>query len=198
MLLFLAMCGDDDEKRDKLELIYRKHRDRIYYWAYRLIKDTYKAEDITHNVFLSLTKDENLDRIKDVDDPDTFSFLSVITRNAAINEYRKDKRERVTSFLDISDSLAPGKNDEALDKVLDDMCLAELLQGLRKISERYADVLIMKYVDQRDDKEIAAILQISEDNVRKRLQRGKSKLRRYCEEIQRVRLQNGNGIETDG
>ena len=176
---YLSMCNDKD-RQDKLELLYRKYRDRIYYWAFRLVKDKYKAEDVTHNVFLNLTKDGNLDRIKNIDDPETISFLSVITRNAAINEYRKSKQECMISITELNEHILLGRPDKELDRVLDDMCLSELISGVRKISSRYADVLIMKYVKQCEDKEIAAILQISEDNVRKRLQRGKSQLRKHC------------------
>ena len=57
-----------------------------------------------------------------------------------------------------------------------------LMESLLLLSSRYREVLLLHYVEGYQGKEIAQMLGISESAVRKRLERGRGKLRDLLEE----------------
>jgi RNA polymerase sigma-70 factor (ECF subfamily) len=56
-------------------------------------------------------------------------------------------------------------------------------QALEQLPEKYKDIVFLKYVEQKNNDEIAEILGISEDNVRQRLSRAIKKLKQLLNNI---------------
>ena len=71
-------------------------------------------------------------------------------------------------------------NDFAIDKDT----YADLVREIRALSDPYRIVLTLKYVNDMTDKEIAALLDLSEKTVSVRLSRGRQKLRKALEEAE--------------
>jgi len=57
----------------------------------------------------------------------------------------------------------------------------EMARLLAKINHGYADILALKYTYEYTNDEIASMLSISEENVRKRLERAKKALKKIIE-----------------
>lgn len=167
----------DNEHRKKLEKIYLDYRNKMYYWAVSIVKDQFIAEDIVHNVILSLSRKGVLDRVDEIGDTGTNAYLATITRNTAYNWYNREKREKslLESLTAICGASEASHND--IDDLVEKMNMEDIIACIKKISDAEVNILTLRYVDQLSNKEIAEELKISEPAVRKRIERAKLKLR---------------------
>lgn len=166
--LYLAMIDDENEK-SLFESLYLKYRNLMYQIANRILNDTYLAEDAVHQAFLNVIPHLSKMSLDESDSAKTKGFIIVITRNAAIDIYRK-KHDCVSieklgnSIYDTSPSVEAH---------------IEYLEAMRKINElpsKYKDVLLLKFVYGCDNKEIQSILKIKEATIWKRIQRARELL----------------------
>lgn len=64
---------------------------------------------------------------------------------------------------------------------LEESSAKDLLATMNRLPVHYAAVLLLKYSQGYDDAEIAGLLNITEENVRQRLCRGKKKLKKLMD-----------------
>ncbi len=169
MLLFYLEMINTQEDKDKFELLYETYRKRLFYVANQIIKDSFLAEDAVHHTFLTVL--EKFDKIDEVHSHKTFSFLVVIVRNYSINLYNKRKRHPLipldeNTYADDNDLLAATEEADAVTRAI------FMLPDLSR------DILTLKYVHEFTNREIAAMLGITEVTVRKRLERAKKLLKK--------------------
>lgn len=167
MLAPLLLLVDTEEDRDKLTFLYQNYKQTMYYVAYQILKHEANAEDAVHNAFVRII--QHLDKIDISDSKRTKAFLVVITEHIAIDHYRKNKRESWISYEDVAVYIAENFHvDEQLD---------EMTEAIIELPVIYSTVLRLKYAQGYTNSEIADILGITEVNVRKRISRGKAKLK---------------------
>ncbi len=142
----------------------------MFYIANQILRDTYLAEDAVHQAFIKVIK--NLDKIEDISSARTRSFISTITKNCAFDEYKKQKSQLSVPIEDMEEVLFD-KEDFASDNDL-----AKIIHGMAAI---YRDVLVLMYHQGFTVKEIAKILNIQENAVKKRLDRGRRMLAEQLE-----------------
>ena len=171
MLLFIATIADD-EVRSKLETIYNRHSKAMFNHAYVILKNTSDAEDAVQEAFIRLYK--NVNKIKDANSIETRRFAIIISRNCAIDLYRKKKRLKEAEF----------NEEELLASTLDfDIEVKnQLTKSILTLQPRYRDALLLRYVHGLDYADLARCMNISYDNARKLLQRAKDKLETICKE----------------
>ena len=168
--MFFSNDNQRNEDKRKFATIYETYRHLMLKIANDILNDTFLAEDAVHDAFLKISK--NMHHINDVESIHTKYYIITITKNAAIDIYRKRTRlhkessfdeltfQNITSFTEQSDS-----NKDII----------ELLQHL---PNTYQDVFILKYAHNLNNEEISKILQIPQVTVRQRLLRGKSILKK--------------------
>ena len=169
--MILFMLVDTDEKRDKLEALIHRYENLMFYVINDIINDKYLSEDILQEVLIKIAK--NIDRVdNDITSNSAKSFILTIARNTAFDYYRKNDILRSKECLvETFDEEAFYDFDEKIiSKLESEDRIKEVTKGLK---EKYRDVLILKYVHDYNEAEIAKILNITKDNVRKRLSRGK-------------------------
>ncbi len=174
MLIYLAMI-DNEEDKSKFERLYLKYRQVMFYAAKDILHDTYLAEDAVHKAFIRIL--HHLDNIHEPDSHKTKSFVVIITRNIAIDMYRKSKKENFISFDEYEygpPELAVSDENIGADN--------EVLAAIISLPYIYASVLLLKYSQGYSDSEIAKILSIKKDNVRQRTARAKVKLKHALQE----------------
>ena len=164
MLIYLSFIDEPDDKR-KFEEIYSSYKQTMFYAANRILKDNYTAEDAVHQAFIRII--DHLDKIEDVKSQRTRAFLVVIVEHIAIDIYRKRKKENWLSYDEMDIYIA---NDFEIS--FDN----EIVGAIATLPLNYSTVLRLKYSQGYTDVEISRILDISEDNVRQRISRGKKKL----------------------
>lgn len=170
MLIYLALIDSDSDK-DKFEQVYRTYKGLMLSCAYKILRDTSLAEDAVHTAFLRILN--NLDKLGEVDDPRTKGFVVIVAENVAKTMYAKQHRMKVVS---LEDSLeAPASVEEQSEAKL----TAELLsRKIAALPEKYREVMLLRFLHNLSDKEVAASLGISSSAVRKRIERAREKLRR--------------------
>lgn len=117
-------------------------------------------------------------KIDEVDSPRTKAFIVIIVERIAIDFYRKRKREKVS---DIEEEY---KNREVNFSIEDKVCESNLTIALAKLNESYFQVLSLKFQYGFSNKEIANVLNLGEENVYKRIQRARKKLKEILEEME--------------
>ena len=110
-----------------------------------------------------------------MDCPKTKSFVVIIVKNIAINLYNSRKRRAVLS-LDEMEGWTGGAAPSPQQSVEDQEGALALAALLERMPEGYRSVLLLKYDNGYSTGEIADMLGLTEENVKKRIQRARKKL----------------------
>ena len=166
MLIYLSMIELEEDK-NKFEQLYTTYKQTMFYVANRILKDEYLSEDVVHQAFLRII--DNLSKIDKIDCHKTKGFIVIIVENIAIDFYRKRKRENNISFDKIEIYIEDIK-------AKDNFILSDIEEAILKLPINYSTVLRLKYSQGYSNKEVAQILNISEENVRQRISRARKRL----------------------
>lgn len=167
MLTLYLSTIEVPEQKLKFEQLYHRYKNLIFYIAKHILADDFLAEDAVHETFLRILK--NLDKIDDADCHKAKSFIVIVAENIAIDIYRKHKRT-ATASLDMLEfrPAYPCFGPELLENSVE--------IAIDALPASYAAALKMKYLLDLDYPEMARILNISEENARQRVVRGKKRL----------------------
>lgn len=143
--------------------------------AYEILRDTGLAEDAVHNAFIRIL--QNIAKLDDVESPRTKSFVVIVAENVAKTMYAKNMRQNVVPLDETYQS--PVSIAEAAESRISAEYVA---QKIAELPEQYSRVMMLKYLNQLTNREIASALKISEAAVRKRLERARRELSRLLEE----------------
>jgi RNA polymerase sigma-70 factor, ECF subfamily len=163
----LVLEAQRDSK--KFSRLYIKYKDDVYkYVFFRVDRDKYVAEDIAQEVFYSAFK--HLDGFR-AGGASYLTYLRRIAHNRVVNYYRTKKLlhldETIKSCLEVGNGC-----DEVAARDLSWYAMA-------KLSETEKEIITMKYGERMLVKEIADILQRSDNSVKLHLSRARKKLRRF-------------------
>ena len=149
---------------DKAEFsrLAQLYMDTVYRIARSGSRNESDAEDITQNTFLKLLQRRNLFK----DDKHARRWLIRVAVNEGNMLWRKRKHE---DCLEATEEIAIP--DDFTDKD------EELIQALIHLPVGYRQVVHLYYFEDYSTKEIAKLLNISDDTVRTRLTRARRKLR---------------------
>ncbi|MEK7615651.1 MAG: RNA polymerase sigma factor [Patescibacteria group bacterium] len=155
------------------EKIYDDFAPKIFKFCYFRVSSKEEAEDIASLVFIRAW--DHIAVGKEV--TNVQGFLYRIANNLVIDFYRKNKDKRE---LSIDDPVNPIDVPDKADFVeqLDQRMLVQEIQGkLERLQDNYRDVIVMKYINDLSIKEIAEVLETSENNISVRLHRAIEKLK---------------------
>ncbi len=152
---------------DIIYALYRLYEQPMYFEAYKILHDEYLAEDAVHEAFLKLIR--NRKKIIDPVSPSVKSYAYKTLRSAALDLYRKQKKQR-ENMLELDEAMENTLTDEDLPPDLPISLLSEL-------PPKYASVMRCLFFDGLSIKETSAVLNISEELVRKRCERARKLLK---------------------
>lgn len=168
MLMYLSMIETPDDKV-KFERIYNRYRNLMYHVAYKVLSNHYDAEDAVHQAFVAIIR--HLEKIGDIDNPETRSFIVLITERKAIDLIRTSHSEKVIPLNeDLIGIEIPAPGDHGL------------ADALAKLPAHYREVLLLRFDNGYSAKELAQMLGMTESGVRKLIGRAKNALGRMLEE----------------
>lgn len=136
------------------ELILR-YQQKLFYYVNRLINHPDEAEDIVQDVFLKVYKN-----LHGYDSRLKFSsWIYRIAHNEAVNWLRKHtkyKKESIEQSEYLENVLSDGKNiaEELELKV----SLEQAQQVISQLPDKYREVMILKFIEERSYEEISDIL----------------------------------------
>jgi RNA polymerase sigma-70 factor (ECF subfamily) len=168
------------ETRQHLSDLFAAHHRRVLLAAYRITGSMADAEDVAQSVFLRLA-----DSGGELAMSNEGSYLYRAAINGALDLLRKRAAAKSES-LDAAGDVAwqgAGSRPEA------EFSSRELMVWLRKalgeLSPRAAEMFTLRYVEELDNREIAAMMQTSQAVVAVTLHQARSRLKKQLQEIER-------------
>lgn len=165
----LLLCGSGNQ-RAQLE-VYNRYYKAMYNTAYRIVKDSYNAEDIMQESFL--TAFSKLNTLKEAQ---VFgAWLKRIVVNNSIADYNKKAKENTIALDDVIYKI---EDDNGLDEEdLGSIKIKEILEQLKTLKPNYSIGLTLHLIEGYDYEEISGIMNISYANCRTLISRAKESLR---------------------
>ncbi len=166
--------------REEFGEIVRRYQNMVSAVTFSVSGNLQQSEDLAQETFVAAWLN-----LKELRDPQKLpAWLCGIARNLSHNWRRKTETERLAKCPTSLEELPEKTTYPDLGIRLQREEQAALLWAtLEKIPETYREPLVMFYRQEQSVSEIAAALEISEDNVRQRLVRGRSYL---TEEVQNL------------
>lgn len=169
----MILAIDDDDDRAFITELYLSYRNLMYRIALGIVGDHQDAEDM---VALAVTEMiEHIDVLRRVHHLRMRSYLASMVRNDAIDFMRRRRRYTLLSADETGLDDAPDDADID-DGILLRAEIEDLENGIARLPRREQILLLMKYVDEKTDKQIAQILHIGQGSVRVYLSRAKRHL----------------------
>ena len=162
---------ESKEDYEFVETLFNQYADIMYKSALYVLRVRILAEEAVQHAFLRIV--QYLDRVKQIPPEDLKSYLAAISRNAACDLYRAEKKE---ASISSSAHLSPETKDP-LKVLIEQYDEKELINQMKMLDEKYASVLILKYVYGMENWEIAFRLHISNAALHKRVTRAKRMLK---------------------
>ncbi len=157
----IARIAEGDKRA--FEQLFTAYGERVFRYAYRLISDQTKAEEVTNDVMLEVWKTAaKFERRSKVS-----TWILGITRHLALNAVRRKQLDTV-DVDDAPEIAAPEDNTSARDH--DHQVLQKTLrEALSKLSPEHRDVVELTFFHGCSYAEIAEIVQCPENTVKTRM-----------------------------
>ena len=157
--------------------LYRLYQKELYLYLYSLCGDRHLAEDLLHETFLKalLALPDGHTNMR--------AWLYMVALNLFYNQQKKKARE---ILMEEQGYLPEQKTDEdMLEKILEEENRRRLYQAVRRLEIKKREIIQMQYFGEMSQKEIAAVLHITPENVRVLAYRAKKELKKDLEELKR-------------
>lgn len=164
---WLKRLAEDDE--EAFSALYAHFWERLFAIAFHRLDDRAEAEDVVHDVFMSLWAHRHCREIADID-----RYLAVAVKYAVLSRLRnRRKRSSILQGLGIS-MTAASQPEERLDQKL----LLERLQGeVERLPERCQLIFRYSREEGMPVRDIAEILNLSPRTVEHQLSKALRRLR---------------------
>lgn len=155
-----------------LTLVYEKYHRELYLYIYSLSRNHHIAEDLTQETFLKalLSLPEEHGNIQ--------AWLYMVARNLFFN-YREKASRNVSLEEEMKRS---DEEKDLLANMIENERKLQLYQALKKLDMKKREILLLQYFGDLSQKEIAAVLHITPENVRVLAYRAKKELKKYMEQ----------------
>ncbi len=151
--------------------LYEKYFDRIYYFILRQTDDEETAGDLSSQTFVNVLN--NLSRYQFRGLPFS-AWLYKIASNEVNKFYRKNKGKKIYSIEEVKVREIIERGNEDYDEEI----IQRLLGYLKDLPADMLQVLELRFFEDKDFKEIAFILDMTESGAKMRTYRALDKLRR--------------------
>lgn len=159
---------------DALGILYDRHAGLVYGIALKALKNAQAAEDLTQDIFLSLTKSNAYNPKRGA----LRTYLAVLARSRSIDRLRaKGARAKATEKLKRSRP-TPQTRNQPLEQASQQETHTAVQTALSQLSEEERQILQMMYFEGRTQAAIAQQMNIPLGTVKTRSRRGLIKLRK--------------------
>lgn len=158
-----------ERQTDLFEILYDRYRSKVYDKVYSFIKDRQKSEEFTNDILSKV-----YEKIPGYKGNSAFSsWVYSITYNYCIDYLRFQKKLHYPEW-NINNEIPeiPDESEEDLSSVTYD----NLLKIMEMIHPEEKALILMKYQDDLSLRQIASTLRISEDAVKMRLKRARTRI----------------------
>lgn len=158
--------------KELLNILYSRYSREIYLYLYSLSGDAALSEDLLQETFLKalLSLSDSHTNVR--------AWLYVVARNLYFNTFKKEKGKVSLEEMQRKDD--EGENT-LFDEIMQDESRRILYEAINSLEPKKREVLQMQYFGNLSQKEIAAILHITPENVRVLSYRARRELKSYLE-----------------
>ena len=185
-MLEIIMSIENEEDRTFMETLYYDYSEKMYLTAMNVLNNHHDAQDCVHETIARIINENKIDTFRKAQNKNYLIKLIVIsTRNNAINLYNKNQRRNSYVFSttvydeesekwDIMD--IPDMENDVQKIIINEETCKIMHDLINKLDFVYRDVIVLMQMGYAYD-EIANILGITVEAVRKRYSRARVKLR---------------------
>ncbi len=154
-----------DPYQEKLSKAYDEYAEAIYRHCFFRGFPKERAEELVQDTFLKtwdyLRQGNSIENLR--------AFLYRVVNNLMVDEFRKKKEQSLDQMMEKGWNVDSGDDPE--DGLEQRFLIKEVLSVMDGLPEKERELLVMRYVDGLELKEIAEVLQISANNTSVRLNR---------------------------
>lgn len=174
------------KKQDKrrFEVFYKKYYKPLFTVAYRYVENTEAAEEIVHDVFITIWN--KADQLNIQSSMKSYLFRSIV--NSSLNHIKKDKMmfEKQSAYKIAQVQELENAEDETIEA--DEALLKGLEDALALLPEKCKQVMYLSRFGKLKQQDIADQMEISIKTVKNHLTYGFKKLREYLEKHQQLTI----------
>lgn len=165
----IALCKANNQQA-QLEL-YNRYYKAMYNTAFRIVNNSFEAEDIMQESFLTA-----FTKLNDLKDNAVFgAWLKRIVINNSIHQYKKQ-----TEHTPLDDVLYKIEDHQGITEDYDitNLKAQQVISALKRLKDNYRIALSLHLIEGYDYEEISSIMNISYANCRTMISRAKESLRK--------------------
>jgi RNA polymerase sigma-70 factor (ECF subfamily) len=163
-------------ERVSLEHVFTEHKERVFRAAYRVTGSVSDSEDVVQSVFLKLARRELTDMGDDIQNIGGYLHRAAVNAALDVIRMRRDAQNMPLEDAEISRPLELASRGEGEYSPLELRRWLRLAVG--KLGTRSAEMFVLRYVEGRDNSEIAKMLKTSRATVAVTLHRTRSLLKK--------------------
>jgi RNA polymerase sigma-70 factor, ECF subfamily len=167
-----------EASRPGLEQTFLEHKDLVFRAAYRITGNNGDAEDVLQTVFLRLLRQEAPSEIHNLP-----AYLHRAAVNASLDLLRRNKDARTVSLDDEPNqdvAVSAGTAGPALE------IRQWLRQALARLNPRWAEMFVLRFIEDYNNREIAGMMQTSPAVVAVVLHRTRAQLKKDFKKVTRT------------
>jgi RNA polymerase sigma-70 factor (ECF subfamily) len=171
--ILLERCKENNEKAQLT--LYNKYYKSMFNVSYRIVGDSYLAEDVMQESFLKA-----FTKLDSFSGNVTFgSWLKKIVVNTSINELKKTNKYQFESLNENIEEVDLKEESENYSKLKTE----SILKTIQSLKPNYKIILTLFFIEGYDLEEISGILKITNENCRTLISRAKESLRKKLNEL---------------
>lgn len=171
--------------------LLERHQQMAFRVAYLLVRDTDSAQDVTQDAFLRAHRALHTFREGEPFRPWLLRIVSNLAKNELRSRARRARlRERVTRWMPTHDD---GDSGDLVRVVLEADRRAAVRGLLEEAPEADREVLLLRYVADLSEAEMADVLGVAPGTVKSRLSRARARLRERIEAVHPWLVPVGDG-----
>jgi RNA polymerase sigma factor (sigma-70 family) len=155
-----------------VEQLFWLHHERVLRAAYRITGSMADAEDVAQNLFLRLASGSE----KQIDNPGSYLHRAAVNGALDLLRSRRDKRE--VELDNAAETSSDRIHDRPEQRLSDAEMRRELRQAVASLSPRTAEMFVLRYIEDYDNREIARLLGTSHAVVAVMLHHARAKLKK--------------------
>jgi RNA polymerase sigma-70 factor (ECF subfamily) len=175
MLSFYLALLDDDVEKARFTYIYETYGSDIWKISLGILRDTTSAIDAVDNTLFAISK--NINCIPTEPSYER-AYIRLVAKNHALNELRKSRKE--PEFISLGNFELSTYEAPCVDLTERETVL-QIIRCINDMPKTYKEILILKYVYEKSNSEIAEVLGISTNTAKVKSARGTAILRELLE-----------------
>ena len=179
MIAYLSMLETDSD-RDVFQKLYDENRQKLYFIAFKILHNEADAEDAVHTCFVNLA--ETFAKYRHLPYEDLVKLCCTIVKHAATDTAREYKKK--VHFYDeggLGECQISERSPDVLDKLIERFENDLIMQALIQLTEDEREFLYLQYGLGLKPKDIASLLGIPPQAVRKKMMSCRQKLAKVLE-----------------